>query len=153
MAWHSNFFHAPWEWLTIRKWTSFSKKNSFLVSRQVKWVGNRHFMGSTDQADPSCFYFRISWRLIEENCFYCYCCWWKGGTRWGYPAHTYGKGWERGDDMGAPSTQGRYQTRLWRRSRGYGPSRPVEVGHEDVPSAPSAQLWKRLGKRSWYGRT
>jgi hypothetical protein len=27
-------------------------------------------------------------------------------------------------------------------SRGHGPSRPVEVGREDVPSAPSAHLWK-----------
>ena len=30
-------------------------------------------MGSTDQADPSCFYFRISWVLMERLCFYFFC--------------------------------------------------------------------------------
>ena len=27
-------------------------------------------MGSTDQADPSCFYFKISWILMERRWFY-----------------------------------------------------------------------------------
>ena len=31
---------------------------------------NRCLMGSTDQADPSCFYFRISWILMQQLCFY-----------------------------------------------------------------------------------
>ena len=30
----------------------------------------RRLMGSTDQADPSCIYFRISWILMEWLCFY-----------------------------------------------------------------------------------
>ena len=29
------------------------------------WVWIRCLMGSTNQADPSCFYFRISWILME----------------------------------------------------------------------------------------
>ena len=28
---------------------------------------------STDQAIPSCFYFRISWILMEQRCFYFFC--------------------------------------------------------------------------------
>ena len=28
---------------------------------------------STDQAIPSCFYFRISWILVEQCCFYFFC--------------------------------------------------------------------------------
>ena len=30
-------------------------------------------LGSIDQADPSCFYFRISWMLIERPWFYVFC--------------------------------------------------------------------------------
>ena len=30
----------------------------------------RRLMGSTNQDDPSCFYFRISWILMERRCFY-----------------------------------------------------------------------------------
>ena len=33
----------------------------------------RRLMGSTDQADPSCFYFRISWILMERLWFYFFC--------------------------------------------------------------------------------
>jgi hypothetical protein len=36
----------------------------------VMYVGSRRLMGSTDQADPSCFYFRISWILMERRWFY-----------------------------------------------------------------------------------
>ena len=32
----------------------------------------RCLMGSTDQADSNCFYFRISWMLMERHCFYCF---------------------------------------------------------------------------------
>ena len=33
----------------------------------------RRLMGWTDQADPSCFYFRISWILMERLWFYLFC--------------------------------------------------------------------------------
>ena len=33
----------------------------------------RRLMGSTDQTDPSCFYFRISWILMERLWFYFFC--------------------------------------------------------------------------------
>ena len=31
---------------------------------------SRRLLGSTNQADPSCFYFRISWILMERHWFY-----------------------------------------------------------------------------------
>ena len=34
------------------------------------WLKSRRPVGSTNQANPSCFYFRISWILIEWCCFY-----------------------------------------------------------------------------------
>ena len=34
------------------------------------YLYTRRLMGSTDQADPSCFYFRISWILMEWSWFY-----------------------------------------------------------------------------------
>ena len=37
---------------------------------QNDYISNRRLMGSTDQADPSCFYFRISWILMEQRWFY-----------------------------------------------------------------------------------
>jgi hypothetical protein len=33
----------------------------------------RRLIGSTDQADPSCFHFSISWILIERRWFYLFC--------------------------------------------------------------------------------
>ena len=33
----------------------------------------RRLMGSTNQADPSCIYFRISWILMERPWFYFFC--------------------------------------------------------------------------------
>ena len=41
--------------------------NHFLIA---KYVLSRRLMGSTDQADPSCIYFRISWILMERPWFY-----------------------------------------------------------------------------------
>ena len=34
--------------------------------RMLWMILTRHLMGSTDQADPSCFYLRISWILMER---------------------------------------------------------------------------------------
>ena len=34
---------------------------------------NRCLMVSTNQADPTCFYFRISWKLMEGRLFYLFC--------------------------------------------------------------------------------
>ena len=36
----------------------------------VLLICSRPLMGSTDQADPSCIYFRISWILMERLWFY-----------------------------------------------------------------------------------
>ena len=36
-------------------------------------INTRRLIGSTDQADPSCFYFRISWILMEQSWFYFLC--------------------------------------------------------------------------------
>ena len=41
-----------------------------LDARDLKFVYIRRLMVSTDQADPSCFYFRISWILMERRWFY-----------------------------------------------------------------------------------
>ena len=35
-----------------------------------KYLLNRRLMGSTNQADPSCIYFRISWILMERPWFH-----------------------------------------------------------------------------------
>ena len=40
------------------------------------WLYNyttRRLMGSTDQADPSCMYFRITWILMKRLWFYFFC--------------------------------------------------------------------------------
>ena len=37
------------------------------------YLGSRRPVPSTDQAIPSCFYFRISWILMEQRCFYFFC--------------------------------------------------------------------------------
>ena len=38
-----------------------------------KYISTRRPVPSTDQAIPSCFYFRISWILMEQCCFYFFC--------------------------------------------------------------------------------
>ena len=38
-----------------------------------KIVYIRRPVPSTNQAIPSCFYFRISWILMEQHCFYLFC--------------------------------------------------------------------------------
>ena len=35
-----------------------------------QYLAIRRLMGSTDQDDPSFFYYRISWILMERHCFY-----------------------------------------------------------------------------------
>ena len=39
----------------------------------VTFIFSRRPVLSTDQGIPSCFYFRISWILIEQRCFYFFC--------------------------------------------------------------------------------
>ena len=41
-----------------------------IPSKISQWVSSRCLMVSTNQADPSCFYFRISWLLMERRWFY-----------------------------------------------------------------------------------
>ena len=36
----------------------------------MRYICTRRLMGSTDQDDPSFFYYRISWILMERHCFY-----------------------------------------------------------------------------------
>ena len=38
-----------------------------------KYLPTRRPVLSTDQAIPSCFFFRISWILMEQRCFYFFC--------------------------------------------------------------------------------
>jgi hypothetical protein len=42
---------------------------SYMIER-TRYLYIRRLMGSTDQTDPSCFYFRISWILMERHWFY-----------------------------------------------------------------------------------
>ena len=37
---------------------------------RITYIHTRRLMGSTDQADPNCFYFRISWLLMDRCWFY-----------------------------------------------------------------------------------
>ena len=46
------------------------KKNLFWLILLCTTDYNRYLMVSTDQADPSCFYFRISWILMEQHWSY-----------------------------------------------------------------------------------
>ena len=46
--------------------TAFPKSLSTLLT----YLLTRRPVPSTDQAIPSCFYFRISWILMEQRCFY-----------------------------------------------------------------------------------
>ena len=48
----------------------FLRKKKFQMAGKIqvaKLVKSRCLMVSTDQADPSCFYFRISWILIDRT--------------------------------------------------------------------------------------
>ena len=59
----------------IHKRTSINNVRRFLTifdapNLPCLTIYTRCPMGSTDQADPSCFYFRISWILMERCCFY-----------------------------------------------------------------------------------
>ena len=45
--------------------------NTFLLLTYL--VQSRRPVPSTDQAIPSCFYFRILWILMEQHCFYFFC--------------------------------------------------------------------------------
>ena len=51
-------------WIPINQ-DCWQQKNCLMCSRCL--------MVSTDQADPSCFYIRISWILIERHWFYFFC--------------------------------------------------------------------------------
>ena len=57
------FLCLRWNYMLHTKFSNF-------CSLQVL---TRHLMGSTDQADPCCFYFRISWILMERPWFYFFC--------------------------------------------------------------------------------
>ena len=56
---HTSF--TCWKW---NMGEMFGLKFHFL------YLHTRRLMGSTNQADPSCFYFRFSWILMEWCCFY-----------------------------------------------------------------------------------
>ena len=42
----------------------------FSAMIKMKYLSNRCLMVSTNQADPGCFYFRMSWILMERSWFY-----------------------------------------------------------------------------------
>ena len=46
------------------------RKTNKYRRQKSKIIITRHPVPSTDQAIPSCFYFRISWILMEQRCFY-----------------------------------------------------------------------------------
>ena len=50
----------------------FGKKNkrSPIYTLYFYYLNSRRPVLSTDQAIPSCFYFRISWISMEQRCFY-----------------------------------------------------------------------------------
>ena len=52
-----------WRWNTLAIYAR-------LVAPRFTLLLNRCLMVSTNQADPSCFYFRISWILMERCWFY-----------------------------------------------------------------------------------
>ena len=58
-AWTQN-----WVWLT---------RSNIHTSNTTYIVHTRCLMVSTDQADSRCFYFRISWILMERHSFYFFC--------------------------------------------------------------------------------
>ena len=57
-------------------WTEyFTKSQYFHLGWCTPWMpwDTRCLMVSTDQADSCCFYFRISWILMERHWFYFFC--------------------------------------------------------------------------------
>ena len=59
------FQHRQFRLKHLKKWKKKMMKGGSLCSRRL--------MGSTDQADPSCFHFSIIWILMEHRCFYFFC--------------------------------------------------------------------------------
>ena len=53
---------------TVIKMWNFNLNKYVLFSVNIKCL-----MVSTDHADPSCFYFRISWIMTERRWFYSFC--------------------------------------------------------------------------------
>ena len=75
-----NICHALWSWKSVSSliisldglvWTWHNYK--YLSIIQLWYVSTRCLMVSTDQADPSCFNFRISWIFMERRWFYFFC--------------------------------------------------------------------------------
>ena len=77
------FWHYSIWWKVVKTFTYYLSilcmyRNSNKVARMVhylkqktgNWVCIRCLMVSTNQADPGCFYFRISWILMEGRWFY-----------------------------------------------------------------------------------
>ena len=62
-------WHFLWESNNLTYFLHFF----WLLQQQTIRLSNRRLMGSTDQADPSCIYFRISWILMERPWFYFFC--------------------------------------------------------------------------------
>ena len=66
----SSFFRIIWGWWM--RYKCIVKRRLTLKSQYIlgHYVLIRCLMVSTDQADPSCFYFTISWILMERHWFY-----------------------------------------------------------------------------------
>ena len=53
----------------------------FYLSKKELALSTRRPVPSTDQAIPSCFYFRISWISMKQRCFYLFPPWVSGGPQ------------------------------------------------------------------------
>ena len=69
------FFYACKYFTSINHALSnrISKDNHISCWSSIYWILIRYLMVLTDQADSSCFYFRMSWILMERHWFYFFC--------------------------------------------------------------------------------
>ena len=72
IVFHDRRFYVYQHTLDVtRTWPSFIYIPSLLCpALPMLWVSIRCLMVSTNQTDPGCFYFRISWILMEQHWFY-----------------------------------------------------------------------------------
>ena len=76
----TNHYGFLLEIITYRKYYFNPQENSMIIltwyfhaTFQKVMLISRCLMGSTNQANQNCFYFRILWILMERRCFYFFC--------------------------------------------------------------------------------
>ena len=71
------YFRSVWQLYYILYcnifWFVIKQKDNPTFHFDRSWVYSRRPVPSTNQALPSCFYFRILWILMEQHCFYLFC--------------------------------------------------------------------------------